>query len=220
MIDKGRTPHQEKAKAQAECAEFLNRIGYAKKERDGVNAVCPRCGARHTVIDHTEAGIADYSVHIATKNFNSPQATVVEAKAGGLVFPFSRVDDEQWLWLDKWEKRTGGTAWFWLMLGTATVASKNPFARVTYLVPLHTMVRLKQMIVDATGGSRSVLPMNDSVPRTMIVMRANNLFANTQLGHCKMDWITGYGWWPNAVHPFWMTYQIEYKVPHQEAQTA
>ena len=61
--------------------------------------------------------------------------------------------------------------------------------------------------------------MNWNVPRTMIAMRTNDLFADKMFVYCRMDWLAGYGWWPNEVHPFWDTYQIEYTIP-KEAQTA
>lgn len=214
-----RIEHAERTKAQPEAIQFFNAIGRAEKHRDGVSTVCHRCGANVVAIPHTDVGVADYIGYMRTP-FH-PIAFACEVKAGGLVFPMSRIAPEQWDWLQTWEDDMGTTAWFWIMVGTQAVNAvtpdkqPHPFRRVTYLVTVTEVGFTARNLIDITGGKQTTLPASRTVPHIRFgkAYDAANMFADEQWHKYRMEWTPNVGWWPHRDHPWWSTYGIEYRSP-------
>jgi hypothetical protein len=213
---KARDAHQERDVAQPECIKFLNAIGRAEKKRDGVSTICPTCNNPVVAIPHTDVGVADYAGGVR-QNESQPLAYVVEVKAGGTVFPMNRIKPEQWGWISEWERELRGVGWFWLMLGVDAVNSRTDFRRITYLVPRASMWAAYVQIMDTTKQSNSTLPMNGKVKRILKTVREKQLFADALFHSFRMEWHTGYGWWPNPQHPWISMYRINSHPPVKES---
>lgn len=185
----------EKDTAQGECIKFLKLVGRGKKNMDTIQ--CTRCHAK--VINHTEAGVADYYAAV------SGQALVIEVKDGAERFNFPDIDVEQWRWMRRYEIDAQVIGWFWLMIGVNKPNTNTDYPRKTYLVTRSVLSQVRRVMIHKGGVNN--LPANALAARTRIQTRDLDLHAERLLKNYRCDWYGDHLWLPCQEHSFWPTYK-------------
>lgn len=191
----------EKRQAEPECAQFLNRVGWGRKQDE--EAICDRC---HSIIYPKHRGAADYYGVVRNPN-GFPVPIVIEVKGvDANRFPFKKIDIEQFKWSKDWldTLQTRDLAFAWIQLGTDAVNSKTPFRRQVYLVGMEVVWKVKCQLEQV--GSMSI-PMHALATNRH---KEKLLTADLLWSEWKLTWIPTFGWWPMENHPFWERISVKY----------
>lgn len=177
--------------AQPECGRFFRTLGWSFKNPDA--APC-----------NYDKGRPDNFV--ALRQPNHPVFLVCECKAASSRFDFADLKDEQIKWMLNWQTDHNTPAWFWLMMGDQAVDSKSPFARRTWMMPLNTILALKDEYAEV--GIKS-LPMNAEAASSRHVTTERKMYATVQLINYQM-WYDHRNVILPPIHVFREVYDVEY----------